>query len=41
MVASSTASHMESFGLSGLLLWLWVVAIEEGALFGVLVIHRH
>ena len=30
-------SEPHSFGLLGLLLWLWVVAIEEGALFGVLV----
>ena len=30
-------SEPHGFGLLGLLLWLWVVAIEEGALFGVLV----
>ena len=31
-------SEPHGFGLLGLLLWLWVVAIKEGALFGVLLI---
>ena len=33
-------SEPRGFGLSGLLLWLWVVAIEEGGLFGILVFQR-